>query len=380
MGHYVDANLEQTLRAEVAACDAQRALTDNTVLAMQNAGLFRILAPKRVGGDELGFRAMAECLRETAAASDAAAWVLLVSTAHDWILGSFSEAAQDDVHATGPNEVFPGSLANTGEMIACEGGFRLTGNFPWASGAAHGKWFMLGTRERRDNRLVPHHVVVPREDLGVDDTWYPIGLRGTGSVTMVADDVFVPEHRTVRSGKLFRSQTEASLNHPSSMYRTPVVPGLATHLAAALLGMAYPALDDAVARVREQRDNYTGQEKADRPGLQLRIAECDVELRCAQALLDDTIALLERAAKGEDSDTLRARAKYQAAYTAELARRAVERLVSASGARAAFDGNRIQQSFRDITMGKTHAMIDLDVSAQGHGRSLLGLDLAGFPL
>lgn len=380
MENYVDAALAKTLSEQVIPSDEQRALTDETVSAMQQAGLFRVLAPKRVGGDELGFRAMAQCAREIAAANDAAAWVFLVSTAHDWILGSFSEAAQDDVHAKGPDSVFPGSLANTGEMIACDGGWRLSGHFPWASGAAHGNWFMLGTRERRDDRLVPYHVVVPRDDLGVEDNWYPIGLRGTGSVTMVADDVFVPEHRSVRSGKLFRSQTETSLAAENPMFRTPLVPGLSTHLAAALLGMAYPALDDAIARVREQDDKYTAQKKVDRPGLQLRIAESDIELRCAQGLLDNTIELLERAAAGEDDDALRARAKYQAAYVSELARRAVERLFNASGARAAFDGNRIQQSFRDITMGKTHAMADLDNSALAHGRALLGLDLKGFPL
>ena len=381
MGEFVSAALHQTLQSEVAACDEERALTDTTVEAMQGAGLFRVLAPKRVGGDEMGFAAMTRCAREIAAASNPAVWVFLVSTAHDWILGSFSEAAQDDVHGDGPDHVFPGSLANTGEMIETEGGFRLTGHFPWASGAKHGKWFMLGTRHKRgDGRMVPYHTVVPREDLSVDDNWYPIGLRGTGSVTMVADDVFVPAHRAVRTGKLFRSQTPESIEHPNSMFRTPVVPGLSTHLAAALLGMAYPALDHAKELIKSQVDKYTGGNKIDRPGLQMRVAESDVELRMADGLLAHTVGVLERCANGEDTMENRAQARYQAATICEVARRATERLFNATGARAGFDGNRIQQAFRDITMGKTHAMVDIDLSAQAHGRGLLGLSLEGYPL
>lgn len=191
---------------------------------------------------------------------------------------------------------------------------------------------------------------------------------------MVAEETFVPEHRGVRSGRLFRGQCEAAGRHATAVYRTPIVPGLATHLAAVLTGMAWPALDDAIERTRAQVDKYSGLQKAERPGLQMRLAEADAELRCADALLDDTIRLLEHAAGGDDSTALRARARYQASYCSELAARAVARLMGGSGARAAFDGSRLQQSYRDLAMGKTHAMIDLDSAAQVFGRTLLGLD------
>lgn len=377
---FVDADLARTLAKGAADAERTRQLGSESAAAMKRAGLFRILVPRRAGGEELDFRAMAQCVRETARHSGAAAWVLMVSTAHDWILGSFPEAVQDEVHADGPDSVFPGSLANTGEMQRVDHGWRLSGRFPFASGAVHGDWAMLGTYESSPERPVPYHVVVPCTDLRIDDDWHPIGLRGTGSVTLVAEETFVPEHRGVRSGRLFRGQCEAAQRHASTVYRTPVVPGLATHLAAVLTGMARPALEDAIERTRAQIDKYTGQQKADRPGLQMRLAESDAELRCADALLEDTILLLEQAADGADSTALRARARYQASYISELAARSVARLMGGSGARAAFDGSALQQAFRDITMGKTHAMIDLDSAAQVFGRTLLGLDTGGAPL
>jgi alkylation response protein AidB-like acyl-CoA dehydrogenase len=377
---FVDANLAHTLARSAASSERARQLDPACAAAMKEAGLFRILVPRRAGGEELDFRAMAQCVRETAYHNAAAAWVLMVSTAHDWILGSFPEAVQDEVHAEGPDSVFPGSLANTGEMIPVDGGWRLTGRFPFASGATHGEWALLGTFVAAEGRPVPHHVVVPCQELRIDDDWHTVGLRGTGSVTLVAEDTFVPEHRGVRSGRLFRGQCEAAQHHATTVYKTPIVPGLSTHLAAALIGMARPALDDTIERTREQIDKYTGQKKADRPGLQMRLAEADAELCCADAMLEDTIRLLEHAAGGNDDIPLRARARYQASYACELSRRAVERLMTGSGARAAFDGSRLGQAFRDVTMGKTHAMIDLDGGAQVFGRTLLGLDTGGAPL
>lgn len=377
---FVDPDLARVLARGADPSEATRALATESVAAMKQAGLFQILASRRVGGDELDFRAMAQCVRETARGDAAAAWVLMVSTAHDWILGSFPEAAQDEVYTDGPNAVFPGSLANTGQMQREDKGWRLSGRFPFASGAAHGDWAMLGTYEANAERPVPYHVVVPCRDLGVDDDWHPIGLRGTGSVTLVAEDVFVPEQRSVRSGTLFRGRSEASQRHATDLYCTPIVPGLATHLASVMVGMALPALDDAIERTRQQADKYTGQQKADRPGMQMRIAESDAELRCAETMLQDTITLLEHAAGGADSTALRARARYQASYVCELARRSVERLMSGSGARAAFDGSRLQRTFRDVTMAKTHAMVDLDSAAQVFGRTLLGLDTGSAPL
>jgi alkylation response protein AidB-like acyl-CoA dehydrogenase len=227
---------------------------------------------------------------------------------------------------------------------------------------------------------VPHHAVVPRADLALADDWHVLGLRGTGSVTVSAEDVFVPAHRAVNTGTLFRGESPWQARHATRLYRTPIVAGLAAHLAAVAIGIARPALADALGRSGGQGDRYTGARKADRVGLQMRLAEADVELRAAGLLFDDTCALLAGIADGESSVEARGRAKYQAAYGVELCARAIGRLMAAAGARAAFEGSVLQRAFRDLNMARSHAIGDLDTSAETHGRLLLGLGPGAHPV
>ncbi len=376
----VDPALADVLRRGVEPSEAARQLAPESVAAMQRAGLFRLFVPKSLGGDERDLRAMSQCARETARYDANAAWVLMVSTAHDMVLGAFPREAREEVNAEGPDGVFPGSLANTGEMTPTDGGWRLRGRFPFASGTPHGDWAMLGTFEVSETGRVPHHVVVPMADLVALDDWHTLGLRGTGSVTLVADDVFVPRHRGVRSGTLFRNESEELAGHATTVYRTPIVPGLSSHLASVMVGIARAALDDAVARTRVQEDRYMHSAKLERPGLQMRVALADAQVRSAEAMLDDTLGLLEEAASGGDSIPLRARARFQAAYVCKLSHDAAAELVEASGARAAFDESALQRAYRDLTMARTHAMIDLDTSSQVYGKVLLGLDPGRVPL
>lgn len=374
------AALLQVLAAESPGSERARQLSAVSVAAMRDAGLFRLLVPRRAGGLEGSLTDMADCVRRCAGSCSAAGWVLMVSTAHDLVIGGFPEAAQDEVWADGPDGVTPGSLAPSGTVLPVEGGFRLDGRWGFNSGAAHGDWFLLGTVDRSGDRPRLYHVVVPRGDLQLEDTWHTIGLRGTGSIDALAAGVFVPSHRSMDSAVLLAGRSEWAARHPSNVYRTPIIPGLAAHLAAAMLGIARPALDAALDLLREQKDRYTGRPKQDRPGIQMRLPEAEAELACAAHMLQDSLALLAAAADGADSRDLRARAKFQAAYATELCRRAVDRLIAATGARSAFDDSPLQRAFRDLTMGCKHEMANLDNAALTHGRLLLGLDPGGAPL
>jgi alkylation response protein AidB-like acyl-CoA dehydrogenase len=112
----------------------------------------------------------------------------------------------------------------------------------------------------------------------------------------------------------------------------------------------------------------------------MRLAEARGELTCAERLVDDALNLLVQATDRDDTPALRAQAKFQAAHAVELFRRAVDRLMAASGARSAFDDSALQRAFRDLTMAAKHEMINFDTSAQAYGRTLVGLDTHGFPL
>ena len=379
----VDEVVLDELRAWAEWSEEHRRLADSSLEALQDAGLLRLLVPARVGGDQLGLPEMVDAVRSTAWADGAASWVLMVLTAHDWMMGSMSEQAQDEVYAEGPDTVIPGSLAPAGSAVEVDGGWRVSGRWPFASGAVHGHWYLVGsiepvTAEGTRPRLV--HVVLPRHQVELDDTWYPIGLRGTGSGDVVAEDVLVPSHRVIDSGALLGGRSPWSARHGTNLYQVPILPGLATHVAASALGIAEAGLADAAERFRIQDDRYSGTAKVDRPGLHLRMAESTAELRAAELLINETVQLLEAAAAGADSKALRAKAKYQATYAIELCRRAIDRVASAAGGRALFDASRLQRCFRDVTMASQHAVADLDTVGQAYGRTLLGHDPGRHPL
>jgi alkylation response protein AidB-like acyl-CoA dehydrogenase len=371
--------LLETLRAHAPASERARRLADESVGAMRDAGLLRALVPRRLGGHELDFRSALALVRGCAAADSSAAWVLMVSIAHDWMVASFSEQAQDEVFGD-PDQVTAGSLAPSGTIEPAEGGWRVSGRWPFVSGAAHGRWFLLGTVDRGGERPRLHHLLVPRSDVVLDDDWHALGLRGTGSVEVTAESVFVPQHRAIDSGTLLGGRSPFADRHATRVYRTPIMAGLTAMAATAVLGIALPAFDSAVELVVEQKDRYTGKPKVDRPGLHLRLAEARQEIRGAELVMDEVVGLLERAAGGADSPALRAEARFQASYAAELCRRAIDRLMAATGARSAFDASPLQRAFRDLTMASKHQMLNFDDASLAYGRTLVGLDLKGFVL
>ncbi len=381
----LDDGVLATVARSADESEANRRLADEAMAALVDSGLLRLLVPARVGGTEGSLAEMVAAVRTLGTVDGAASWVAMVLLAHDWILGSFSEDAQDEVYADGPDTIVPGSLAPAGAATEVDGGWQISGRWPFASGAHHGHFYLLGSREPaaaatdvRRPRLV--HLVVPRSDVAIDDTWHPLGLRGTGSCDVVADDTFVPRHRAMDSGELLAGRGPWSDRHRTNLYKTPILPGLAAHVAASTVGIAQGGLADAVDRYGTQRDAYLGSAKADRAGVQMRLAASTSELRSAELLLDDAVSLLVDAAAGDDSRPLRARAKYQASHAIEIARRSLARVVNAAGGRAVFDATRLQRAFRDVTMASQHAVSDLDEVGIAYGRTLLGQPPGNHPL
>lgn len=393
-----EAKLFEALRAQSMASEAARHLADESMAALSESGWMRTLVPKRSGGEEAGLRAMAERVRKASEACPAAGWVLMVSLAHDFVIGSFPFEAQDEVWNSGkdgnPDDATPGSLAPGGTLTPVNGtdgadGWRASGRWPFNSGAIHGNWFLLGAvaqLEGPDGEARPalHHIVAPRADMTLEDDWHPLGLKGTGSVDAILEDVFVPPHRAIDSGVLLGTRSEWARQQATGLYRIPILPALGAHIAAAMLGMARPAYRAALETVTGQKDRYTKRAKLERPGLHFRLAEADAELRAAELMMADTLDLLEAMADPDsamgDGEAPRAKAKMQAAYIGELCRRAVDRLIAGTGARSAFDDSPLQRAFRDLTMAAKHELINFDGSMMTHGRLEVGLDAGGVPL
>ena len=365
------------MRRFEAENERSRQVHPEIVAAMKQAGLFRILQPRRLGGAELDLRAMHAVVRTLATGSSSAAWILMVLLAHTWILGMFDEAVQDEIAADDPDTVIAGSLAPTGRAVRAEGGWRLTGRWPFASGTDHAKWNLLGVKVAGGQPALPPaiHAFAPVREYAVNDNWFTLGLRGTGSKELVLDDVFVPDHRVMPTPALYGGESAWGRRHPTWLHMMPVRPGLAYHVSAPVLGLAQQFYADFVETTRVRDDKYTGTRKADVPGLQMRIAESALDIRAAALLLEkvadgfDALSRERRQATTEEIVDFR----YSVSYAVERCRGAVERLFAAAGANATYDTSPLQAFFRDLTVASHHGTVDYDVNAEQYGRVVLGL-------
>src|SRR5581483_6714922 len=181
--------------AETAAA---RDVPAATVADYHAAGILRVLQPRQFGGLQLPFdvfSAIIEILTEGCASS---AWVYAVLAEHQWIIASLPEQGQRDVWEEDAAAVASSSLAPRETAVACDGGWRLSGRFPFSSGCTHAQWAIIGARcPHADGAVATRYLLVPMGEIEIIDDWHVLGLRGTGSRSLLQHDVFVPVHRTV---------------------------------------------------------------------------------------------------------------------------------------------------------------------------------------
>lgn len=372
------ASVLSVLGAHRQATEDARRVAPESIAALKDAGLTRLLTPAGNGGHEASIRAQALACMGAARACPSASWVMMVCGAHNWVVGSFSAACREEVFED-PGVLIAGTLASQGHFAKADGGWLVSGRWQFCSGVDHAPWIMVGAaRGEAVKGPANLHVVVPRQAVQIDDTWHTLGMRGSGSKDIVLDRVFVPEHRAEPTGRLFAGRSPHALDHQTGVYVLPVLPCLATQLAACVLGIAREVLALFIERTRVRPDIYSGKgsgAKAHSGAMQRRVAEASVELTSAELLVGANCdAFDDIAARREPVDLPGlSRLHWRAAYAAELCRRAVERLYSGAGAHAAYDDAVIQQYYRDMMMAARHAAVDIDGAAELEGSLALGV-------
>ncbi|HZP45753.1 MAG TPA: hypothetical protein VFB15_08890 [Candidatus Binataceae bacterium] len=368
------AAIKPVLAEHSRACIEARRVVMPSFKAMVDAGLFRIPQPARVGGYELSLRTLGDTVAAVSEACPASGWVLMVMAAHHFCLGTFPPAAQDDVFGDGRDGLVAGTLSWQGQAAPVNGGYQVNGRWQFCSGVDNSNWVMLGCANVSGAPFV--HVVVPTNELIIDDTWNVLGLEGTGSKDVVAQNLFVPAHRATDSRAMFRGDSPHTLNHATHLYRVSAESMLSMSVATAVIGSARFALEQFIERTKERRVILTGARKAEYVPTQIRLAEAAAEIHSAGLLINDGLDLMGAVAAAGHGTTdmgYRARVKWQAAYAVELCRRAVSRLYAGSGAHAVYNANPIQLAFRNIQVGAQHASLDFESAGELYGRMRLGL-------
>jgi 3-hydroxy-9,10-secoandrosta-1,3,5(10)-triene-9,17-dione monooxygenase len=366
------------LSARASRTEELRRLPPETERDLHEAGLFRILQPKRVGGSEFDYVALVDCADAIGRADASVAWNLANLASHHWMLGMFDKRAQDLVWKDADALIASSFIFPAGRARKVDGGYLLRGSWPFSSGVDSCDWNLLASVVSSDDEAdgIQYRIfLLNKRDYRIRDTWNATGLRGTGSNDVDVKDAFVAEEMTLAVNDLDGGPTPGSAVNPNALYALPVFSLFPYVLSGAALGNAQACLDDYTGVARHRVSTYNRARIGDFQSTQIKIAEASAKIDAARLIMRSTcIEAMAEARRGDVPDTaVKTRLRRDGAFSVNLCTEAVSLLFAASGARGLSTAAALQRQFRDAHAINSHLAFNFDSAGTNYGRVALGL-------
>lgn len=370
--------LRPLLSGNAAQGERDRRVVEESIQALQQAGLFKLLQPKRYGGYQTSMRTLVDVSAAVAEADGGTAWVVSLLNSGAWLAGCFPAQAQDDVWADNPSALVSGVFSPQVESKKVDGGFLVTGKWYYNSGSWHADWAVLSMPVTNPAGEVVDMAMalVPRADLDLEDTWFVAGMRASGSNCLVAREAFVPAHRIMSVGPAIEGSFPTEFTD-ELLYQSPLGPFFAVGMVGPQLGLGRAAL----RIVREKATTkgvantvYTRQ--ADSVAFQIQLAQATMLLDTAHfhahRVTDDLDSATAEGRRPEFLD--RARIRADIGWAIENVVKAIDILLYAHGAGSFAEVNPLQRIWRDSEVASRHAGILPMVCYEIYGKALVGSD------
>lgn len=364
------------LRENAAAGEEDRRVSQKSIDALEAIGAFRVTQPKRFGGFEGNSRAQVDVARAIGMADGGTAWVVALINISNWLTGLMTPRAQDEVWGENPNAKVSVVLATNGATERVEGGYMVSGEWSYSSGSWHTDWAIVGVNLADENGefVDTAQVLIPRSEMGYKDTWFVSGMRSSGSNTVVAENVFVPDHRILPGTPALTGTYPGTDENTSAPYRAGWIPVLNIILVGAQLGMGRAVLQ----RVMDKSDKavaYTNiASQAEWGAFQIDLAKAALLLDAADGFAYRACAEIdEPAERGEYPGYLvRARNRAYVGWIVEHVGRAIEMLITLHGSGSFAEVNPLQRFWRDQATVARHAFVLPNLGYELYGKALLG--------
>jgi len=370
-------------RERALATESARRVGDDMIARMRQADLFRIMQPRAYGGFEYGFDVFAQIEATLASGCGSTGWVYGLLASHQWLIACFSPQAQNEVWRD-RSAVAAGTYAPVAQAVAVDGGYRVSGSGSFCSGCDNAQWqFFGGMIPQPGAAPQPGFFLLRTADISIDDNWRTMGLAGTGSKTIVADNAFVPAHRALAFAELADATAPGMRAHANPLYKQSFLAVLPITIVAPVLGMAEGALAAFLdmVKVRTTRGAVAGGNRrmAELTTVQLRAAEAASCIDAAKLLMARDLAeAFDIAARGEAIGIdVRLRNRRDQAFCARLAVQAIDALFLAAGGQGLFLDHPLQRFWRDAHAAASHISLNWDSSGSMFGQYMLGLEPKG---
>ncbi|WP_395407502.1 acyl-CoA dehydrogenase family protein [Pseudoduganella sp. UC29_106] len=365
------------LAERAAQAEKDRKVPDETIADLQQAGLFKVLQPKRYGGYEMDPDVFFQIQMTLAEACMSSAWVYGVVAVHNWQLALFDDRAQQDVWGEDDSVLTSSTYMPVAKVVPVEGGFQFSGRWGFSSGSEHCKWVLLGG-------LVPpaepggapeyRTFLLPRSDYRIERNWDVLGLCGTGSHDIVVDGVFVPDYRTHKSADGFQCNSPGNAVNTAPLYRLPFAQIFVRAVSTASLGALQGAINQFRAYAAKLVSTNTGQKTNEDTGAQMACAEAQAaadEMRVV--LLRNFAHMMALAREGKPlSVETRVEYRFQSAAVAERCATQVNRLLRYCGGRGIYLTNPLTRVFLDTHAARAHVANNIDPYGRNYGGVLMG--------
>ncbi|MFF3494502.1 3-hydroxy-9,10-secoandrosta-1,3,5(10)-triene-9,17-dione monooxygenase oxygenase subunit [Streptomyces sp. NPDC002795] len=371
-------SLLPAIEERAVAADEARRIPRSTVGELVDAGVFRMLQPRRYGGLEADPVDFYEVVRTISAVCCSTGWVASVLGVHPWQLALFPRQAQEEVWGENPDTLLSSAYAPVGRLTPADGGYTLSGRWSFSSGCEHAEWLLLGAlvvgaQGRPVDFLT---VLVPRAECRVEDVWDVVGLRGTASNDILVDNAFVPAHRVIRNYEQAQLRGPGQKVNKGPLYRLPFGTVFTSAVTAPVLGAVGGGYDSYVSLMKERvRLSLGGGMFAEDPFAQVAIARAASDVDASVLQMDRNLReMTELAAAGREIPMeLRLRARRDQVRSTERAVAAIDLLFKTAGGHSLRRGNPIERAWRDAHAGSVHVANDVERALAMYGRGAFGL-------
>jgi indole-3-acetate monooxygenase len=375
-------SLAPLIEAAAPRMEQERQLAPEIVAALHEAGLYRLLLPRSLGGAELPPADFVRVIATIAKADASTAWCLGQMGGCATAAAYLEPSAAREIF--GPREAVLawGPPNGSGRAKPIDGGFILNGAWQFASGSRHATW--LGAHAARvgpDGKPVPSlpgrpsepTFLFPRSAATITDTWQVIGLKATGSDTYAVKDLFVPAHHVLQR------DDAATRRETGPLYRFTNFQIYGAAFAGVALGIARAVQDSFLMLAQEKTPFLATSVLKDNAAIQSQVALNEVKLRSARLFLLDCLraAYDEVVRTGAISLDRRAAMRMGSTFATHQAKEVVDACYQAAGATAIFEAQPFERRFRDMHAVAQQSQARMS-QLEAAGRVLLGFDQLGY--
>jgi indole-3-acetate monooxygenase len=346
----------EALKGAVAAAsndiEETRRLPPALLDQLHEAELFRLLLPRSSDGIETDPVTFFHVIETIAKADASTAWCLSQAGGCAMSAAYLDLPVAREIFAD-PRAVLAWGPGPKVRAVECEGGFRVTGVWSFASGGRHATWvgahcpiYAADGSPRRDanGEQAERTMLVRTEDVEWTDIWNTVGLRGTASDQFALNDFFV------RSDHSITREFDRECRETGALYRMSAHTCYQVGFAGVACGIARGALDNFVDVARNKVPRGMKSPIRDNAVVQSGLAQAEVNLLSARAFLLQSMADIWKDLVAGNSITVAQRVTIRMAATHAIhkAREAVDFAYNAAGATAIFEGHPLERRFRDI--------------------------------